>query len=177
MKPLEEQKTITIYKCADCGKEYGDTVRAEQCCACVECMGPTTADDKKMARGGSSNYYRSDLACEWCRVRKSAQFRMLEDIERCGDPWARIFGMSEHGGATRTIASLDRLGLIKRPLPRSRRWQLTDAGKAALKLERHRQCLPAKLRAKRLAQLCKVLGVDTLIGSKRIKAKKRKTKR
>lgn len=30
MKPIEETKTITVYKCADCGKEHGD---ARKCIA------------------------------------------------------------------------------------------------------------------------------------------------
>lgn len=75
MKPIEEQKTITVYKCGDCGREHSDASSAESCCACTSCGGPTTAEDRKIARGvgGSVYYYRTDLVCEWCRVRKSVK--------------------------------------------------------------------------------------------------------
>lgn len=74
MKPIEETKTITVYKCADCEKEHGRPDAAEQCCACTQCGGPTTAEDKKVARGGSpSHYYRHDLLCTWCCVRKKVK--------------------------------------------------------------------------------------------------------
>lgn len=72
MKPIEEQKTITIYKCADCGKESGNQTHAEQCCACSGCGGPTSAEDKKIAKGGLY-FYSRDLLCEWCRVRKEVK--------------------------------------------------------------------------------------------------------
>jgi hypothetical protein len=81
MKPIEETKTITVYKCPDCKKEHGGTVRAEQCCACTVCGGPTTAEDRKFARGGSpSGYYRHDLACAWCCIRK--QVKSQQDCVR-----------------------------------------------------------------------------------------------
>lgn len=75
MKPIEETKTITVFKCADCDKEHSDSPRAELCCACTLCEGPTTAEDKKIARGGSQfgGFYRRDLACEWCRARKAVK--------------------------------------------------------------------------------------------------------
>jgi hypothetical protein len=80
VKPIEETKTVTVYKCADCGKEYENPHGAEQCCACCTCGGPTSAEDKKIARGGSSSYYRSDLLCEWCRIRKDV--KALQDRVR-----------------------------------------------------------------------------------------------
>lgn len=74
MKPIQEQKTITVYRCADCGSEHGDAARAETCCACTQCEGPTTAEDKVRARGGSKvSYYRFDLLCEWCHLRKKVK--------------------------------------------------------------------------------------------------------
>lgn len=58
-----------------------------------------------------------------------AQRRMLEDALR-GNPFARIFGMSAAGGATRTAWSLARLGYMTSS--RSGAWKVTPKGRAAL---------------------------------------------
>lgn len=82
MKPIKETKTITVYKCADCSKEHGLPANAETCCACCACQGPTNAEDKKIAHGGSTSYYRSDLLCTWCRIRRDVKTQQ-DHVRRC----------------------------------------------------------------------------------------------
>lgn len=102
MKPIEETKTITVFKCTDCGHEHGDAKRAEDCCACTQCLGPTTHEDKKIARGGSQiSYYRTDLLCEWCRIRKKVKTQQ-DCVRRCEQGVAHAKSTLE--GAQRNLA-------------------------------------------------------------------------
>jgi hypothetical protein len=67
MKPIEEQKTITVYRCTDCNSEHGLQQNAEACCGCNECGGPTTAEmrNERSEPGG----YDVRRLCSWCRLR------------------------------------------------------------------------------------------------------------
>lgn len=70
-----------------------------------------------------------------------AQVLMLESAAIHGDPMAHLQGRSAHGGATRTIVALRRLGLL------GVAGQITDAGRAALNAyytKAGRQLLPAR---------------------------------
>lgn len=65
-----------------------------------------------------------------------AQRRMLEDTERCGEPYASVRGAAAHGGANGTIASLQRMRLLEwddKSASRAPCWRVTPAGKEALK--------------------------------------------
>ena len=64
-----------------------------------------------------------------------AQLQALEDVERCGDPWARVHGMSQHGG----WASVMRILVHERRWihrVHGEKWALTIDGKAALRAAR-----------------------------------------
>lgn len=61
----------------------------------------------------------------------SAQLRMLEDVVGGRSPYARIFGASAHGGATSTLDSLIRRGLVVQAKVGGS-YTATEAGKAAL---------------------------------------------
>jgi DNA-binding MarR family transcriptional regulator len=73
------------------------------------------------------------------RVRKltEAQLRMLVSLRDHGSPFAFLYASSrtriwDHGGATQTLDSLIRRGLIERQDGSEQPWRLTDAGRAAL---------------------------------------------
>jgi hypothetical protein len=62
----------------------------------------------------------------------ASQRQALEDIERHGDPWARVHGQSQHGGWNGVMC------VIKREnwaffSEDSQKWELTEDGKKALK--------------------------------------------
>jgi hypothetical protein len=124
MKPIEEQKTITVYKCPDCKKEHGDETRAEQCCACHHCMGPTTAEDKKIAKGIYRSYLH-ELLCEWCRVRrdvKSKQDQVRREESHVEQAKSRLAGAERelkkrHDELAALVAKRDALP----PKPRQKR--------------------------------------------------------
>jgi len=56
----------------------------------------------------------------------------LEDIQRSGDPWARVFGQSQHGGWNAVMSKIRREGWARYD-EASERWELTAEGKKALK--------------------------------------------
>lgn len=56
---------------------------------------------------------------------------MLEDVVGGRSPYARIFGASAHGGATSTLDSLIRRGLVVQAKVGGS-YTATEAGKAAL---------------------------------------------
>lgn len=82
MKPLEEQKTITVYKCGDCGSEYGLKESAETCCGCTECGGPTTPEERKVKHSEPGGYDVRRL-CSWCRLRLWVK-RKQDEVRRLG---------------------------------------------------------------------------------------------
>ena len=60
-----------------------------------------------------------------------SQLQALEDVKRSGDPWARVFGQSRHGGWHQVMQVIH---LRKKWICRvGDRWVLTDAGKQVLK--------------------------------------------
>lgn len=54
-----------------------------------------------------------------------AQLRMLRSVGRGGKPLDGVFGQAAHGGASGTIASLQRRNLL---VFDGKRWKLTRAG-------------------------------------------------
>lgn len=74
------------------------------------------------------------------RVRVSdSQLQALEDVERCGDPWARVFGQSQHGGWNGVMRVVQHERRWIRHT--GKRWVLTAAGDVALRAERERRGL------------------------------------
>lgn len=61
----------------------------------------------------------------------SPQRKMLANVECGRSPFASVFGSAAHGGASGTLASLLRRGLLKRS-PRGR-YEVTEAGRSALR--------------------------------------------
>lgn len=64
---------------------------------------------------------------------------MLVSIYRYGNPYARVRGHAQHGGAAGTVASIQRRGLAewRKPEPGSSRvWWLTETGLAAVRAAR-----------------------------------------
>jgi hypothetical protein len=74
------------------------------------------------------------------RARKLSepQLRMLVGIETFGDPWHYVHGAAAHGGASGTLNSLKRGGLIvfDTRYAEGFEWHLTDAGRAELEAAR-----------------------------------------
>jgi hypothetical protein len=68
MKAVEATKTVTVYTCALCNREHGLKENAENCCACYDCAGPTTAEER--ATKGLPGGYDYERLCSWCRVRR-----------------------------------------------------------------------------------------------------------
>jgi hypothetical protein len=62
------------------------------------------------------------------------QIQALEDVERSGNPWARVHGQAQHGGWSALMRFLEHKQ--KWIVFRRNRYQLTAAGKAALARER-----------------------------------------
>ena len=61
-----------------------------------------------------------------------AQRQALQDVRRCGDPWARVRGQSQHGGWHSVMRVLVRNGWVRLVRSESGGWVLTDEGAAAL---------------------------------------------
>jgi hypothetical protein len=65
-----------------------------------------------------------------------SQLQALEDIERCGDPWARVVGMSKMGGWHRVMLVIEYRAKWARYDGRRKKWGLTAAGESALRQAR-----------------------------------------
>lgn len=66
----------------------------------------------------------------------SSQRQALEDVEKHDDPWHRVRGQAQHGGWAGVMQVLvHRKKWIEFV---SRKWELTEAGREALKKERKR---------------------------------------
>lgn len=63
----------------------------------------------------------------------ASQRQALEDIERYGDPWARVVGQSQHGGWYRVMLVIVHRRMWARYDGRRKRWVLTAEGRRALK--------------------------------------------
>lgn len=62
-----------------------------------------------------------------------SQLQALEDIERHGDPWKRVFGQSQHGGWHRVMLVIEHRAKWAKFDGRRKKWVLTDAGRAILR--------------------------------------------
>lgn len=66
-----------------------------------------------------------------------SQRQALEDIEHCGDPWARVHGTAQTDGWHGVLRVLRRNGWATKT-PRGR-WELTEVGKQKLADARRRE--------------------------------------
>lgn len=62
------------------------------------------------------------------------QRQALQDIERCGDPSARVFGQSRHGGWNSVMRSIQRNAWARYD-ENTHKWVLTDLGQIMLQGE------------------------------------------
>jgi hypothetical protein len=60
------------------------------------------------------------------------QRQALEDVERHGNPRARVFGQAQHGGWHSVMRVIERQRWARFD-GRKKKWVLTDAGRAALR--------------------------------------------
>jgi hypothetical protein len=58
--------------------------------------------------------------------------RTLEDIRRNGDPWARCFSRSQHGGMWKVMRFIEHTHKLAKYDKRKDKWKLTPAGVEAL---------------------------------------------